>query len=81
MSYIDLSHRLVESKEAHGELKVKYKDSLAKRKELVEQLLEFNESSSSDEENIDVLVNEVEKLNDNKTNLRRELEDLTIRIS
>lgn len=43
--------------------------------------MEFTESSSSDEANIDALVNEVDKLNDDKTNIRRKLEALTIRMS
>lgn len=42
----------------------------------IEQLLEVSESSSYDEANIGALVDEVEKLNDEKTNLRRELEAL-----
>ncbi|XP_059063932.1 uncharacterized protein LOC131856319 [Cryptomeria japonica] len=61
MSYRELSNRLVESKEAFDLLKVKYKASLAKRRELAKKLLELNESSSSEEETIDALSNEVEK--------------------
>lgn len=43
--------------------------------------MDLSENSSSVEENIDALVNEVEKLNDDKTNLRKELEALTIRMN
>lgn len=69
------------SEEALGELRVKYKASLAKRRELAEQLMELSESSSSEEANTDALANEVEKMNDEKSNVRRELEALTIRMS
>lgn len=81
MSYRELFNQLGESEEALGELRVTYKASLAKRRELVEQLYELSEISSSEEANIDALVNEVENLNDDKSNLRRELEALTIRMS
>ncbi|XP_059064791.1 uncharacterized protein LOC131856861 [Cryptomeria japonica] len=81
MSYRELSNRLAESKEALGELRVKYKASLAKRIELAKQLMELSENSSSEEATIDVLSNKVEMENDEKSNLRRELNALTIRMS
>ncbi|XP_059068172.1 uncharacterized protein LOC131858744 [Cryptomeria japonica] len=81
MSYREISNWLAESEEAQGELRVKYKTSLAKRRELAEQLYELSKNSSSEEANIDALANEVEKMNDEKSNLRRELEALTIQMS
>ncbi|XP_059078096.1 uncharacterized protein LOC131876670 [Cryptomeria japonica] len=81
ISYREFSNWLVESKEALGESRVKYKASLAKRRKLAKQLYELSESSSSEEANMDALVNEAEKLNDDKSNLRREIEALTIRMS
>ncbi|XP_059077972.1 uncharacterized protein LOC131876559 [Cryptomeria japonica] len=81
MSYRELSNQLAKTKEALDTLKGKYKDSLSKRRDFAEQLMEFTESNYFDEENTDALVNEVEKLNDDKANVRRELESLTIRMS
>lgn len=69
MSYKELSNRLAESEEGLGELRVKYKSSLAKRRELVEKLIELSENSSFEEEKIDALSNEVENINDEKSNL------------
>lgn len=43
--------------------------------------MEISDNSSSDEANIDALAEEVEKLNGEKLNLRKELEALTTRIS
>lgn len=73
MSYRELSNWLAESKEALRELRVKYKASLAKRRELAKQLYEISENSSFEEANIDSLANEVENMNDDKSNLRRGL--------
>lgn len=42
--------------------------------------MELTENSSSDEADMDALVEEVEKLNESKANLRIELEGLTIRM-
>ncbi|XP_057860638.2 uncharacterized protein LOC131069293 [Cryptomeria japonica] len=74
MIYRELSNRLAEFEEALGALRVNYKSSLVKRRELAELLFELSENSSSEEANIDALANEVEKMNDEKSNLRRELE-------
>lgn len=81
MSYREISNRLVESKESLGELRVKYKASLAKKREVAERLYEISENSLFEEANIDALANEVENLNDDKSNLRREVEALTTRMS
>lgn len=43
--------------------------------------MELSEKSLAEEANIGALSNEVEMLNDEKLNLRRELEVLTIRMS
>lgn len=43
--------------------------------------MEIFDNNFSNEANIDALVEEVEKLNGEKLNLRRELEALTIRMS
>ncbi|XP_057828876.1 uncharacterized protein LOC131040020 [Cryptomeria japonica] len=75
-----LTHRLAESEKAYDELKVKYKESLTKRRELTEQLMEITENNSFDEADMGALVEEVEKLKKSKENLRRELEALTIRM-
>lgn len=77
----ELTNHLAESQRAYDELKIKYKASLAKRRELAKQMTEITENSSSDEAEMDALVQEVEKLNESKTYLRRELEGLTIRMS
>lgn len=77
----ELTHHLAECERAYDELKVKYKASLAKRREIVEKMLEITENSSSNEVDMDTLVKEVEKMNESKTNLRKELEGLTIRMS
>ncbi|XP_059073482.1 uncharacterized protein LOC131874225 [Cryptomeria japonica] len=80
MSYRELSNRLAKSEEALDTLKGKYKASLAKRRELAKKMVDLNENSSSYEANMDTLVTEVEKLDDEKANLRRELEALFIRM-
>ncbi|XP_059064938.1 stress response protein NST1-like [Cryptomeria japonica] len=59
MSYIEISHKHAESKEALGELKVKYIASLAKTKQLSKQFYELGENNSSKEANIDGLSNEI----------------------
>lgn len=81
MRYKELSNRLAESEEALGELRVKYKDSLAKRRELAEQLYEISENSSFEEANIDALANKVKNMNDDNSNLSREMETLSIWMS
>lgn len=52
----ELPHRLVESERAYDELKIKYKVSLAKRREIAEQMIENTKNSSSDEADMDALV-------------------------
>lgn len=81
MSYREMSHKLAKTEEALVTLRGKYKTSLANRRDLTEQLLEVFESSSSNEANIGALVDEVEKLNEEKTKFKRELEALTIQMS
>lgn len=72
---LDASRNEVES------LRGKLKASQVKRRELSEKLLEISDNSSSNEANIEALAEGVEKVNDEKLNLRRELEGLTIRMS
>lgn len=51
-----------------------------KRREHAEKLMELSENSSVDEANMEVLIVEVNKLNESNSNLRKELEGLTIRM-
>lgn len=76
----ELTHRLTQIEKAYDELKVKYKASLTKRREHAEKLMELTENSSSNEADMEALVEEVEKLNEYNAILRRELEGLTIRM-
>lgn len=81
MSYFEIARDLEASRNKLETLRVKLKASQVKKRELIEQLLEISDNSSSDEANIDALAEEVEKLNSEKLNLRREIEGLTICMS
>lgn len=78
MSYREMARVLDATKEEIETLRGKFKASQVKRGELTKKLLEISDNSSSDEANIDALAEEVETMNGEKLNLRREIEALTI---
>lgn len=80
-SYFEMVREIEASRNEIESLRGKLKISQAKRRELSEKLLEISDNSSSDEASIEALADEVEKVNDEKLNLRRKLEGLTIRMS
>lgn len=71
--YFEMVRELEASKNEIESFRGKLKVSQVKRRELSKKLLEISDNSSSDEANIEALADEVEKVNDEKLNLRREL--------
>lgn len=74
----ELTQWLTQFEKAYDDLMVKYKASQAKRREHTEKLMELSENSSANEVDMEALIAEVNKLNESNSNLRKELEGLTI---